>query len=204
MIDLHSIVVSSVVPVKVRPAAVYVPQCTVVTDAAVFEVSDTDMILAAAGTGTGVVDNIGQSQVTLFHLGRALTMGPAKINNLPSACDLIVYNDNELIVAELTESKPRSIVGVPGAPYPGKMEKAKIQLRSTISIIDTIGDGICQQKKTAIFFFKLRNPENEIAARSVKAFSMRPTLRMVTVYTDNACPGWEFRNHPYPIAYPIS
>lgn len=203
MIDLHNVVAASVAPVRVRPAEAYVPVCTVMTDVEVVEVSDTEAIIVPSGNGTGVIDNPRHSLLTLFHLGRALTLGPRKINNLPSACDLMIFNDYELIVAELTESNPRSMIGVPGAPKPGKMEKAKRQLKSTIFVIETVGYNINPQKKTAICFFRLRTPVNGAAAKSLNAFRMMPTLRMVTYYTDNDCPDWEFRNHPYPHSYTI-
>lgn len=203
MIDLHNVVTASVAPVRVRPAAAYVPVCTVMTDVDVVEVSDTEAIIVPPGNGAGVISNPRLSLLTLLHLGRALTLGPWKIDNLPSACDLMIFNDQELIVAELTESNPRSVIGVSGAPNPGKMEKAKNQLKSTISVIDTVGYNIIPQKRTAIFFFKLRTLANGIAARSLNAFRMMPTLRLVTIYTDPECPGWEFRNHPYPHSYTI-
>lgn len=203
MIDLHNVVAASVTPVRVRPPEAYVSVCSVITDQVVVEVSDTQAIIVPPGNGTGVIANPRASRLTLFHLGRALTLGPRKTNNLPSACDLMIFNDHELIVAELTESNPRSVTGVPGAPNPGKMVKARSQLKSTISVIDTVGYNINPQKKTAIFFFKLRTPVNGTAARSLNAFRMMPTLRMVTLYTDNDCPGWEFRNHPYPFSYTI-
>lgn len=203
MIDLHNVVAASVAPVRVRPAAAYVPVCTVMTDADAVEVSDTEAIIVPPGNGTGVISNPRLSLLTLLHLGRALTLGPRKINNLPSACDLMIFNDQELIVAELTESNPRSVIGVPGAPKPGKMDKAKDQLKSTISVIDRAGYTVNPQKKTAIFFFRLPTLANDPAARSLNAFRMMPTLRMVTVYADPECPGWEFRNHPYPHSYVI-
>ncbi len=204
MIDFHNLIVTAVDPVRVRPADTYVPDCTVLIDDRVVEVEDTDTIIASAGNGTGVIDNPRLSSLTLFHLGRALTNGPRQTNNLPSAADLIIFNDNELIIAELTESNPRSVVGVQGAPYPGKMEKAKSQLKSTVALVDANGYNSTPQKKSAIFFFRLKNPVNVSAARMMNAFMMMPTLRIVTTYTDAAYPGWEFRNHPYPHSYTIS
>lgn len=204
MIDLHNLIVSAVAPVRVRPATDYVPGCTIFTDDALVEVADINGIITAPGNGTGVIENPKRSLITMFHLGLAITMGPRKINNLPSACDLIIFNDHELIIAELTESNPRSVVGVPGAPNPGKMDKAKNQLKSTISVIDSIQYNMTPIKRTAIFFFRLRDSANGIAARSLNAFRMMPTLRIITVYTDDDCPGWEFRNHPYPKSFIIS
>ncbi len=133
MIDIHSLVVAAVDPVKVRPAVAYVDSCMVNTNATHFEVSDIAEIVVSEGNGVGVIVNPGQSCVSLIHLGRALLLGPWKINNLPSACDLIMLNDKEIIIAELTESNPRSVLGIPDSPKPGKMEKAKQQLKSTIS-----------------------------------------------------------------------
>lgn len=204
MIDLHNLIVVAVAPTKVRPALAYIDLCTTSTDAKEFEVADTAEIIASDGNGTGVISNPSHSNVNLFHLGRALTIGPWKINQLPSACDLIIFNDHELVIAELTESNPRSIIGVQDSSKPGKMEKAKRQLKSTVSFINKIGFDNNPQKRTAIFFFRLPKPTNSVAARSLNAFMMRPTLRVVTVSTYEDCPGWEFRNHPYPFPYTIS
>ncbi len=204
MIDLHNLIVAAVAPVKVRPALAYIDLCTATTDNEEFEVSDTAEIIAHHGNGTGVISNPSKSQISLFHLGRALTIGPWKINQLPSACDLMIFNEHELAIAELTESNPRSLIGVQDSSKPGKMEKAKSQLKSTISFINKIGLDKNQRKRTAIFFFRLPNPANSVAARSLNAFMMRPTLRVVTISTEEDCPGWQFRNHPYPFPYTLS
>lgn len=204
MIDLHNLIVAAVAPVKVRPALAYIDLCTATTDAKEFEVSDTDEIIANRGNGTGVIANPSQSMVNLFHLGRALTIGPWKINHLPSACDLIIFNQHEFVIAELTESNPRSLIGVQDSSKPGKIEKAKSQLKSTISFINKIGLDENPQKKTAIFFFRLPKPANGVAARSLNAFMMRPTLRVVTISTEEDCPSWQFRTHPYPFPYTLS
>lgn len=204
MIDFHKLVATAVAPVKVRPAIAYIDTCTVKTNSETIEVADTNEIIASPGTGTGVICNPTLSTLSLFHLGRALTIGPWKINNLPSACDLIIFNDQELILAELTESNPRSVAGIPGTQNPGKMEKAKRQLKSTISFIDSVETDNVFHKRTAIFFFRFPTKANGIAAKSLNAFMMRPTLRTVTVFFDTECPGWEFRNHPYPFPYTIT
>ena len=134
MIDYHRFIEEAVAPVKVKPSSAYIPKCQTSTCDSEFEVADTDKIIALSGQGTGVLLNSGEKRVYLFHIGKALVNGARKINNLPSACDLILTTENELILAELTESNSRSILGVEGGSNPGKMEKAYNQLKSTIAL----------------------------------------------------------------------
>ena len=204
MIDLHQLIINAVFPVRVRPRELYLDSCMKQTDLCRFEIADTPSILAGPNKGTGVVDNPTGMNIQLFHLGIALTNGPTKINNLPSACDLIMHTHNELMIAELSESNARSVTGVTGGRNPGKMEKARNQLQATASFIEKTGYEVCPQKKTAIFFFRLPAISSETVARSINAFRLRPTLQRVTTYTDPAYPEWEFRNHPYPLSYTIS
>lgn len=204
MIDFHQLIINAIFPVKVRSREAYLYSCTKETDSHRFEVADIPSILADTNKGTGVVENPNNLNIRLFHLGLALMTGPRKINSLPSACDLIMHTDKELIIAELTESNARSVTGVIGGRKPGKMEKARNQLQATASFIEKTGYDVCPMKKTAIFFFRLPASSSEVAARSINAFKLRPTLQRVTTYTDPVYPNWEFRNHPYPFSYTIS
>lgn len=204
MIEFHNIVSAAVAPVKVRPASSYINLCTLDTEASLIEVADIDQIIVPSGCGTGIIFNPLSSRLILFHLGRALTLGPWKINNLPSACDLIIHSDQELMIAELTESNPRSVLGVVVSQKPGKMEKAKKQMKATVSYIEQAYPELNIPKRTAIFFFRFPDIQQGVAAKTMNAFTMRPTLRTVTIYYDSECPDWEFRNHPYPFPYSIS
>lgn len=204
MIDFHQFMVNTLAPVKMRPADCYLPESLYSTNADRIEIADTQGVFTEAGKGTGVIENTDRSRIHLFHLGNAMTSGPRKINNLPSACDLILHTDTEIMAAELTESNQRSIEGVAGSRNPGKLEKARRQLRATVGFIENTGYISLPQKRTAIFFFRLSESFPGVAARSVNAFGMRPTMRTVTTYLEPDFQDWEFRNHPYPIPYRIS
>lgn len=203
MIDFHQLVVNAVTPVKVRPSTSYIAACVTQTTLSRFEVKDCTQIIVPNGSGTGVIENPTEAVVQIFHLGNALTTGPRKINNLPSACDLILHTASQLLAIELTESNERAIEGVPGAPYPGKMEKARNQLSSTVSLIEQTGYQITPLKKSAVFFFRLPTVKNELAARTLNAFRRRPTLHQITSYTVPEFPQWEFFNHPYPLPFTL-
>jgi len=200
MIDLHKIVSEAVAPVRVRQADYYIPKCSVSLSNTIFEVADIPEIIAKSGEGTGVFANPDGDDVKIFHLGNALYTGPKKINNLPSACDLIVMDQlkRELILVELTESNPRSLLGVSG-----KLEKARNQLKSTIDIINRAGYIQMPVLQSAIFFFRLPIDRRDIAARSLRAFSLNPVLSRVTKVMDQNYPDWIFYSYPYPNSYSI-
>lgn len=170
----------------------------------VSEAADIPEIIAKSGEGTGVFANPDGNDVKIFHLGNALYTGPKKINNLPSACDLIVMDQlkQKLILVELTESNPRSLLGVSGAKNPGKIEKARNQLKSTIDIINRAGYIQKPEMQSAVFFFRLPDRQ-DIAARSLRAFSLNPALSRVTKVMDQNYPDWIFYSYPYPNSYLI-
>jgi len=205
MIDLHKIVSEAVAPVQVRHADYYVPRCSASLSDRIFEVADIPEIIAKSGEGTGVFTNPDGDEVKIFHLGNALYMGPKKINNLPSACDLIVMDllKKELILVELTESNPRSLLGVSGAKNPGKLEKARNQLKSTIDIINGAGYIQMPVLQSAVFFFRLPINRRDVAARTLRAFSLNPVLSRVTKTMDQDYPNWIFYSYPYPNSYLI-
>lgn len=202
MINLHSIIVAAIYPGKVRPSTTYIDNCVTSTNAGRIELSDTESIVVDENNGCCIIDNPRFSNLILFHLGIALTTGPKKINQLPSACDIIIHNEREIVIAELTVSNPRSILGVSGKPQLGKMEKAKSQLISTIQIIERTEFNYIPTKKTAIFFFRIPKTYG-VAARSLNAFMQRPTIQRVTTHVNPNFPDWEFRSHPYPNPYTI-
>lgn len=202
---MHKVVSEAVAPVRVRQADCYITKCSVSLSDTIFEVSDIPEIVAKTGEGTGVFVNPCGDHIEIFHLGNALCTGPKKINKLPSACDLIVTDQikKELILVELTESNPRSLLGVSGARNPGKFEKARNQLKSTIDIIKRVG---CIQKpalQSAIIFFRLPIDRCDVAARSFRAFSLNPALSRVTKSMDQNYPDWIFYSYPYPNSHII-
>lgn len=205
MIDFHDIVCTAVEPIRVRHAASYVSKYLVSTTNRLFEVSDSPDIIAENGKGTGIFNNPDEDKIDIFHLGNALYAAPRKINNLPSACDLILIDSNkkEIMLAELSESNSKSLLGINGSNKPGKIEKARNQLKSTIDIIAKTGFVEQPSKRTAIFFFRLPSNTDSVAARSLRAFSLNPVLSKVSSTRDPNYPDWTFHTYPYPYGYYI-
>lgn len=202
MIDFHDIIIAAVAPVKVKAKDLYFPSCLVESSSPLVEVSDTHKIIVDQGSGCGVFNNPSQSLLRFFNIDVALKSAPRKINNLPSACDFIAIDtqSGEFILAELTESKTKSLTG-DGKNSEGKISKAGRQLRNTIRIIDRVGFNIQPTKKSAIFFFKEKDYTPDPAAAMAMAMTQMPIWRMVTHSTDTDFPGWTFYSHPYPAPY---
>lgn len=202
MIDFHAVIIAAVDPVRVKSKEQYLPGCIVESSTPSIEVADTNDIVVDAGKGCGVFNNASQSLVRFFNLDVALKSAPRKTNNLPSACDFIAEDTNsgEFILAELTESKTKSLTG-DGRNSEGKISKAGRQLRNTIGIIESVGFNVQPSKKSAIFFFKEKNHPADPAATMVMAMGSMPVWRIVTHTTDSQFPGWTFYSHPYPSPY---
>ena len=207
MIDLYELLKSFLEGQKVRAWQGYGSLCLVHTCHSPIEIADTPSIIVPSGAGEGILDNPSLHNVDLFHLGNAIFSTARKKNQLPSACDLLFMNHTtgEFILAEMTHSNQRSIDGVENSPGVGKREKARQQLCLSIDCVERAGRWtIIPSKKTAIFFFRLKPQATGVAGRADRAFSMRPTQNVVTIFTDPHYPDWEFRSHPYPSPYRIS
>lgn len=202
MIDFHAVITAAVDPVRVKPKEQYLPGCIVESSSTAIEVADTSDIVVDSGEGCGVFHNGSQSLVRFFNLDVALKSAPRKINSLPSACDFIAEDTNsgEFILAELTESKTKSLTG-DGRNSEGKISKAGKQLRNTIGIIEKVGFNVQPSEKSAIFFFKETNYTADPAATMAMAMDSLPIWRVVTHTTDTQFPGWTFYSHPYPSPY---
>lgn len=202
MIDFHEIISVAVEPVRVKPKEQYLSACIVESSSTEIEEADTSDIVVDTGEGCGVFHNGSQSLVRFFNLDVALKSAPRKINNLPSACDFIAQDtkSGEFILAELTESKTKSLTG-DGRKSEGKISKAGKQLRNTIRIIERVGFNVQPTKKSAIFFFKETNYTADPAATMAMSMSSLPIWRVVTHTTDPQYPGWTFYSHPYPSPY---
>ncbi|MCM1142193.1 MAG: hypothetical protein NC453_26785 [Muribaculum sp.] len=137
-----------------------------------------------------------------FNIDLALKTAPYKLNQLPSACDLIAIDtiSNEIILAELSESKTKSLTG-DGRNSEGKIAKAARQLRNTIGFLEQIGYDIIPTQKSAIFFFKETNYAPDPAAIMASTMSQMPIWRAVTHSVDSTYPEWTFYSHPYPNPY---
>lgn len=205
MVDWHRTITDALHPVRVKPADSFLLQCTHIANHPRLEIHDTPPIIVSSGSGTGVIDNPYRLRLQFLHLGNAIKQGARKQNQLPSACDIAIEcpQTSELILAELTCSKQRSVEGVSGAPTPGKRIKAQEQLKKTIGYIEQTGYVREPGKKTAIFFFRLTDCTAEPAARMLRAMSLSPTLSQVTTAHVDGFPSWEFRSHPYPYPYTV-
>lgn len=155
MIDFHQLIVSAVSPVRVMDPERYLRNCIVESSESVMEVKDLPEIITAPGEGCGVFDNHRQSRIVFFNIDTALRTAPRKLSSLPSACDFIAEDTatGEFMIAELTESKTRSLTG-DGRNSEGKITKSKRQLCNTINIINKTGFIHQPSRKSAIFFFK--------------------------------------------------
>ncbi|MDO4334879.1 MAG: hypothetical protein Q4C37_03490 [Bacteroidales bacterium] len=202
MIDFHQLIVSAVHPVRVMDPARYLQGCIVESSDSAMEVKDLPEIITAPGEGCGVFDNPRQSEIVFFNIDTALRTAPRKLNSLPSACDFIAVDtaSGEFMIAELTESKTRSLTG-DGRNSEGKISKSKRQLCNTIDIINKTGFIYEPSRKSAIFFFKETDYTPDPAAVMMQAMNQMPVWRVVTHHEDAGYAGWTFYSHPYPFPY---
>lgn len=206
MIDVRSLIETAVSPVAIRRGEAFLMPHIVDSHDTLIELADTASIIANRGEGTGIFSNLSEDKIRIIHLDNAIKDGAKKQNQLPSACDFMCMASisGNFILAELTESNERSIEGISGSRQIGKREKAKLQLCNTIEMINRTGFRIIPRKKTAIFFFRVKDYSNSVASRAARAFSRNPANRTVTTYEVEGLTDWEFRNHPYPVPFVIN